>query len=174
MSYIISQIISLIKLLHSENGSKQIAAGLTLGLLLGLSPLISLQGLIIIILLLILRVQIGAAFAMAAVTKVLSIMMVAPLALVGEKVLSLNQLKPLFTLLYNLPLFPYTNFNHSVVMGGLVISIILGPALFLVFQFLINKYQVAAVEKIRNTKLWRAIQASTLYQWYVKYTALTK
>ena len=128
MSYIISQIISLIKLLHSENGSKQIAAGLTLGLLLGLSPLISLQGLIIIILLLILRVQIGAAFAMAAVTKVLSIMMVAPLALVGEKVLSLNQLKPLFTLLYNLPLFPYTNFNHSVVMGGLVISIILALA----------------------------------------------
>ena len=174
MSYIISQVISLIKLLHSENGSKQIAAGLTLGLLLGLSPIASLQGLIIITLLFILKVQIGAAFAMAAVTKVLSVMMVATLAALGEKVLSMGQLRPLFTLLYNLPIFPYTNFNHSVVMGGFIFSLILGPALFFIFNYLINKYQVTAVEKIKKTSIWRAIQASTLYQWYAKYTALTK
>ena len=173
MSYIISQIISLIKLLHSENGSKQIAAGLTLAYYSVYLPYLS-SGINYHYLTSHLKGTNRCRFRDAALTKVLSIMMVAPLAVVGEKVLSLNLLKPLFTLLYNLPLFPYTNFNHSVVMGGLVFSILLGPAFFFVFQFLITKYQVVAVEKIRNTKIWRAIQASTLYQWYAKYTALTK
>ena len=174
MSYIIGQFISLIKLLHSENGAGQIAAGLTLGFLLGLSPIISIQGLILIFILLIFRIQIGAAFAMSAVTKVIAIALVSPLAIIGEKILETEALTPIFTTMYNMPIVPFTKFNHTVVMGGLFFSITLGPILFFIFYFLVQKYQESAVEKINKSKLGKVIKASTLYQLYLKYSNLTK
>jgi uncharacterized protein (TIGR03546 family) len=174
LSYIIGQVISLIKLLHSENGAGQIAAGLTLGLLMGLSPIVSIQGLIFIILLLALRVQIGAALAMTAVTKFFAVILISPLASTGAFVLEMKQLNGLFIKMYNAPIIPFTNFNHSVVMGGFVFSVVFGPMIFILFLILIKKYQLNAVEKVRHSKVGKAIQASSLYQWYLKYSNLTK
>jgi len=174
LSYIIGQVISLIKLLHSENGAGQIAAGLTLGFLLGLSPLFSIQGLLFILVLLIFRIQIGAALAMSALTKILAIGLVSPLAMIGEQVLELKSLFPLFMTMYNAPVIPLTKFNHTVVMGGLIFSIFLGPILFIIFYQLVKRYQKAAADKINKSKWGKAIKASTLYQLYLKYSNLTK
>ena len=174
MSYIINQIISLIKLLHSENGTAQIAAGLTIGLLLGLSPILSIQGIIFILCLLTFRVQIGAAFAMAGFTKVIAILLTPILASLGNWVLSLESLRNIFTSMYNLPLLPLTKFNHTVVMGGLVLSIILAPILYIIFHQLIKTYQLSVVEKIKNSKFYTTLKATTIIQWYLKYEKLTK
>ncbi len=174
MSYIIGQLISLIKLLHSENGASQIAAGCTIGLLLGLSPLISIQGLVLVFLLACLRVQIGAALAMMAVTKTLALLSLPLLAFIGEYVLSAEIFTSTFTQMYNLPLLPYTKFNHSTVMGGLIISLILGPLIFLLFRLFVERYQQELLEKVKRTKIWKAMKASTLYQWYAKYESITK
>ncbi len=174
MSYIIGQLISLIKLLHSENGAGQIAAGLTIGFLMGLSPIASLQSLLFIIILLCFRVQIGAALAMAAITKVSSIGLISPLASVGSWALELSFLQSTYTTLFNMPIIPFSKFNHSVVMGGLVFSLTLGPILFILFYLLVKKYQVAALESVRNSTIGKAIKASTIYQWYLKYLNLTR
>jgi len=174
LSYLIGQFISLIKLLHSENGASQIAAGCTIGLLLGLSPLASIQGFTLVILLVSMRVQIGAALAMTAITKLFAIVSLPLLATIGEYVLSAKILKGIFTQMYNLPLLPYTKFNHSSVMGGLIISILLGAPIFFGFRYIVNKYQLKALERVKKTKIWKAIKASTLYQWYAKYESITK
>ena len=174
MSFLIGQIISLVRLLHSENGANQIASGLTIGFLIGLSPLVSLQGAILVLLLLILRVQIGAAIALAGLTKFLAILITPVLSSIGEIVLSSSLLRPIFTQLYNLPIVPYTKFNHSVVMGGLVASILLSPLLYFFFTKVIRRYQHKVVSKIKETKLFKAIRASSLAQWYLKYENLSR
>ena len=174
MSYIISQFISLIRLLHSESGHIQVAAGMTIGILMGLSPIISLQGLLICLLLLTLRIQIGAALAVAGLTKFLALFLTPFMADIGEFVLIMPSLGRLFTTLYNMPLVPLTKFNHSVIMGGLVLSLGLAPILFFIFLALVKKYQSIALEKVNNSKLGKAIKASSAYQWYIKYENLTK
>ena len=174
MSLVIGQFISIIKLLHSENGASQIAAGLTIGFFMGLSPLFTLQGAIFIFLLLLLRVQIGAAIAMSAVTKLTAILLTPFLSSIGQYFLTNESFNGFYTTLYNLPLVPFSKFNHSVVMGGLVLSIVLGPVLYLIFYRLILSYQEQAVQRLKKTKFFKAIKASSLVQWYLKYERITK
>ena len=88
---------------------------------------------------------------------------------VGAAILSRPELKPLFTQLYNMPIIPLTRFNNSVVMGAGVVAILAAPFVFLLSRILVKKYRKAVVERFKNSKVWKAIQASTLYKWYYKY-----
>ena len=62
MSLLLKQIYNFIRLLHSETGTNQLAAGLAIGVVIGFSPILSLQGLIIFVILMLFRIQMGAAF----------------------------------------------------------------------------------------------------------------
>ncbi len=174
MTYIIGQIISLIKLLHSENGAQQIAAGITLGILLGFSPLLSLQGILITLLLFVLRVQLGAAITAVALTKLFAALLMGTLSSIGDYALRMEIFQPLYIMLFNAPLIPYTKFNHTVVMGGFVLSLLIGPIIYFFILIAVKKYQFAIVDKIRNTAIAKGVKASSIVQWYIKYLNLMK
>ena len=60
MTLLLKQIFQLLKLLNSEKGTTQIAWGVALGFVLGMTPAFSLQTILVLLLLLFFRVQIGA------------------------------------------------------------------------------------------------------------------
>ena len=63
-------------------------------------------------------------------------------------------------------------FNDSVVMGSGVVSLLLSPLIFFLSRALVRKYRVAVVERIKQTKLWKAVKATSLYNWYYTYDKL--
>lgn len=169
MGLILKQIFAFIKLLNSDTGTISLAAGMTCGFILGMTPVLSLHSLLIFLILFFFRIQIGAAFLMAFFFKFIAFLMDPLFDLVGRKVLETESLAPLFTKLYNLPIIPFTRFNNSIVMGSGVITILLSPIVFIISQRLILKYRETVLARFKSTRFWKAVEATKFYQWYYKY-----
>ncbi len=75
MTLLLKQLFGLIKLLNSETGVNQIATGIAAGFVLGMSPTLSLQSLLIFLLILVFRVQAGAALLSAFFFKFLAFLL---------------------------------------------------------------------------------------------------
>lgn len=172
MTLILKQIYSFFKLLNSDTETSPLAWGLTLGLILGFAPFISIQTLLVLFVLFIFRVQMGAAFLSAFFFKLIAYFFDVPAHHLGTAVLEAEPLRPLFTALYNMPLVPMTRFNNSIVMGSMIVSLILAPFAYFIFKALIRKYRQLVVARIKNTKIWKAMAASKFYDWYSKYDNL--
>jgi uncharacterized protein (TIGR03546 family) len=173
MTLILKQIFNFLKLLNSDKGSNQIAAGIVAGMILGFTPAFSLQTLLVILCIFFFRIQIGAALMTAPFFKIFAYLLDPLFDKVGGAVLELNALRGIFTTLYNLPVIPLTRFNNSVVMGSGVVALLLAPVVFVLANRLIAAYREKIVAQFKGTKVWKAFTASTLYNWYTKYESLT-
>jgi len=172
LSLLIKQLINFIKLLHSETGTNQLAMGLALGLVIGFSPLLSLQGLALVLILLLFRIQMGAAFLSGFFFTFVAFLLDPVCDLLGRAILENPGLRPTFVQLYNMPLVPLTRFNNSIIMGSGVLSLILVIPFFFIFKKGVIKYRLTVVEKVKDTKAWKAFKATALFQWYSKYNDL--
>lgn len=169
MMFLLKQLFGFIKLLNSETGTNQLAAGIAVGFILGMTPVMSLQSLIVFMCLFFFRIQIGAAFISAFFFKFIAFLFDGVFDSVGQMVLETKSLEPLFTTLYNMPIIPFTRFNNSIVMGSGIISFILSPIVFYGAKILVFKYRVIVLERWKGTKVYKAIKATSFYQWYYKY-----
>lgn len=172
MTLILKQLFNFFKLLNSDTGHNQLAAGLACGLILGFAPFFSLQTVLVLTLVFVFRIQMGAAFLSAFFFKFVAYL-VDPLSdVLGKSVLENVGFRDLFVEMYNMPIVPLTRFNNSIVMGSLILSILLAPIAFFVFRYLITKYRTLVVARFQQTKIWKAFKATTLYNWYTKYDQL--
>lgn len=172
MTFLLKQIFGFLKLLNSDTGTNQIASGIACGLILGFAPAFSLQTLLVIALLFLFRIQIGAATVFAFFFSFVA-WIIDPIShQIGMSVLEMEGLKPLFTEMYNMPLIPLTRFYNSIVMGSAILSVVLAPFLFFLSRVLIEKYRITVVARFKQTKLWKAIKATSLYNFYAKYDEL--
>ena len=172
MTLIIKQLINLIRLLHSDTGQNQIAAGLSFGVFLGFAPFLSLQTLLVLFIVFIFRVQLGAAFLSAFFFKFIAYLLDPVADPIGRSLLENESLRPLWTSMYNIPLLPMTRFNNSIILGSFAISIILCPILFSIFRKLVVQYQTNLVQKFESSKMWKVFKATKIYDWYSKYNNL--
>ncbi len=169
LGLILKQLFAFIKLLNSDTGNISLAAGMTCGFILGMTPVLSLHSLLVFLFLFFFRIQIGAALTAAFFFKFTAFLLDPLFHMVGSKVLEMESLQPLLTQLYNIPIVPFTRFNNSIVMGSAVITFALSPFVFILSQILVNKYREVIVARFKTTKLWKAIEATKFYQWYYKY-----
>lgn len=172
MTILIKQLLNLIKMLHSENGTVQIAWGLTLGAFLGFSPFFSLQTFLVLFILFFFRVQFGAAFLSAFVFKFVAFLIDPWANSLGQWALEQESLRPLWTTLYNIPIVPYTRFNNSIVMGSFLVALILSPFLYFMFIILVKKYRTTVALRFEHSKAFKAVKGSKFYLWYTKYNDL--
>jgi uncharacterized protein (TIGR03546 family) len=86
----------------------------------------------------------------------------------GYALLTSDALTPLWTALYNMPVMPWTDFNNSVLLGGLII----GMVLFVPVYFAGRRFGVFYNDKFRdrvmNSKFVKGMKASVLFDWYFK------
>ena len=163
------QLFQLISLLNSETGTNQIAAGVALGFVLGMTPAFSLQTILIVFCLFIFRIQIGAALLSAFFFAFPAYLLDPLFHTVGKAILEAASLQTLFTTMYNMPIVPFTRFNNTIVMGSGVVAILLVPVVFFLARYLIAKYREQVVARVKQTKIFKALQATKLYKWYYKY-----
>lgn len=172
MTLLLKQLFNFLKLLNSDTDTNPLATGLSLGLVLGFAPFLSIQTLLVIFFIFIFRVQIGAAFLSAFFFKFVAYCFDYPAHILGKAVLENDSLRPLFVSMYNMPLVPMTRFNNSIVMGSMLVSILLLPLAFVGFKAAILKYRATVVARFKDTKLWKAFAATKVYEWYSKYNEL--
>ena len=172
MTLLIKQLINLIRLLHSDTGQSQIAAGLAFGVFLGFAPFLSLQTVLVLFVVFLFRVQLGAAFLSAFFFKFVAFLLDPVADPIGRSLLENQSLRPLWTSMYNVPLLPMTRFNDSIVLGSFALSILLCPILYFVFRMLVIKYQTTVVQKFEASKAWKLFKATKLFDWYAKYRNL--
>ncbi len=172
MTLLLKQIFAFFKMLNSDTGTNQLAAGLALGLVIGFSPFLSIQTFFFFFLVFIFRIQMGAAFLAAFFFKFTAFLLDPVTDIVGRKVLESESLRPLFIQMYNMPLVPLTRFNNSIVMGSAVVGFVLAVPAFFLFKYLVIKYRLTVVARFQQTKLWKLWTGTTFFKWYTSYEKL--
>ena len=126
MLTIVKLLQSLVKALHSEGTPGQLAAGIALGSILGLTPLVSLHNAILFGLIVILNVSFPGAMLGWAVFIPVGFLLDPFFDHIGHVLLVHTPvLTPLWTAMYNMPVVPLTNFNNTVTLGSIVVSLVM-------------------------------------------------
>ncbi|MGE0352966.1 MAG: TIGR03546 family protein [Gemmatimonadales bacterium] len=158
---------SFIKTLHSEGSPGQIAAGVALGAALGLTPLLNLHNLVILSLIIILNVSFAGGMLGLALFTPLGFLLDPVFDRAGHALLlDTPALTPLWTVLYNVPGVPYTNFNNTVVLGSFVCWVLLAVPIFFAARYGVLRYRATLGERVRASRLYQAITASKVYNVY--------
>ena len=166
MFALIKLIQSIIKTLHSEGTPGQVGAGIAIGSVLGLTPLMNVHNLIIFSLVVLLNVSFGGAMLGWALFVPLGFILDPIFHAVGMELLHAPSLRPLWTSLTNTPLVPYTNFNNTVVLGSFVGWVVLAVPIFFAARFGVARYRATIGEKVRRSRFYKAVTASQVYNWY--------
>lgn len=167
--FLVKQIFALLRLLHSENGDKSIAIGVSLGFILGLTPVLSLQGVLLLLILIFCRIQVVAALLAWLAFSFLPLIIPQPLNYIGSVILEASFLRPLWSMFYKAPVIPLSQFNNTIVMGGFVLGILGSPLIYKSALFLTKKYRGTIGSYLSNTKFVKVIKGSKLYNWYNTY-----
>ncbi len=166
-------IAKIFKILRSEDTPAQIAVGFSLGMILGLSPLLTLHNILIILMVIIFRVNLGSVLFSFALFSGLAYLLDPLFHSLGYYLLvDLSALHGLWTFLYQFPIVALSRYNNTVVMGSLVVSLILFlPVLFLMKYFVIN-YRNHLDPKFQRLKIVKLFKATKFYSVYKKIEAV--
>ena len=157
---------SIIKTLHSEGTPGQVALGIALGSVLGLSPLVNVHNLIVFSLIVLLNVSFGGGMLGWALFVPVGFVLDPVFDRIGAGLLQAPSLRPLWTSWYNTPLMPYTNFNNTVVLGSVVAWLVLAIPIFFAARWGVARYRATIGERVRQSKFYKAVTASKVYNWY--------
>jgi uncharacterized protein (TIGR03546 family) len=158
---------SLFKALHSEGTPGQVAAGIALGSILGLTPLVNLHNLAVVALILLFNVSVPGALLGWALFLPLGFALDSLFDAVGRRLLlETPALVPLWTSLADIPIIPLTNFNNSVVLGSLVFSLLGFVPIWLGSRWAVRRYRATIGERVKQSAWYRALTTSRLYGVY--------
>jgi len=158
---------SLFKALHSEGTPGQVAAGIALGSILGLTPLVNLHSLAIAALILLFNVSVPGALLGWAMFVPLGFALDPLFEALGRRLLlETPALVPLWTTLANIPVVPLTNFNNTVVLGSLVFSLLGFVPIWLGSRWAVRRYRATIGERVKQSAWYRALTTSRLYGVY--------
>jgi len=156
-----------VKILREGQTPRQIAGGFALGAIVGLTPMLTLQGAVLWLIILVLDINLSAVFLAAAVFSLLGALLDPTFHDLGYYLLTgIDGLVPLWTSLYNAPIAPLTRFNNTIVMGSLAASVVLSPAAFVAMNRFVILYRSTLGKRIAATKLYKLVKQSTLVRWY--------
>ncbi len=157
----------LITTLNSEGTPAQVASGIALGSVLGLTPLLNLHNLIVLGIIFLFNVSFPAAM--------LGWILFAPLGFlfdpvfhaIGDGLLGgAGALVPVWTALYNLPVIPLSNYNNTVVLGSLVGWMALVFPVYFLAKRGVAAYRAKVLPRIRQSRFFKVMKASKLYNIY--------
>jgi len=158
----IDTFVKVFRLLSSDVEPYQLSLGICLGLVVGMSPLLTVQTLSVILLIIILRVNFSMFMLSFGLISLIAYLADPLIVMVGQQVLATESLNDVFTQMYNSGLWRFLNFNNTAAMGSLVISIISFLPLYFICLILIKKYRDVIEQHLKNTRLFHWASQSKL------------
>jgi len=166
MFAILKLIQSLLGALHSEGTPGQLALGIALGSIMGLTPLANIHNAIVFALIVLLNVSFAGGMLGWALFVPFGFLLDPLFDWMGHQLLFAEPLRGMWTSFYNTPIIPLTNFNNTVVLGSLVFALLFFIPLFLATRWAVTRYRATVGERVRQSRWYRAVTASKVYNVY--------
>lgn len=166
MYLILKSIQKLIATLNSEGTPAQVGAGLALGTIFGLTPLLSLHNLLMVGIVLLFRVTIPAVTLGWFASIPLGFALDPLFDALGQKLLQTLVLIPVWTQVTNAPVVALANLNNSVVLGSLVAWLLAVIPLYFLARWGVGRYRATIYARVQKMKAYKAVKASKLYNLY--------
>lgn len=144
-----------LKALLANASSSQIAAGVAIGVVLGLVPKATLLAAAVGVVLCAFRVHRGAGLAAAAIVAPLAPMLDGFTHKLGLKVLTLPSLQPTYAWLYDAPLGPWWGLHNTVTCGAFLLGLYLAYPLFLIVRSAVDRLRPPVVRWASRYRLGR-------------------
>ncbi len=158
-----------LKILRAGQTPAQIAGGMALGTIAGLSPHLTLQILLVWLIILILDVNLSAALFAFLVSGLVAFLADPLFHRLGYFLLvDVGGLHGLWTSLYNAPIAPLTKFNNTVVLGSFVAAIILSPVVYFSMRSFVVAYRSHIFARVEKLKIYQILRHNALVKWYTK------
>lgn len=149
--------------LNANTRPAGLAAGAAIGLLLALVPGGNLLWIALFLVTFFLKANMAAQFLVLGLARLLVPLADPLLDRLGWVVLTAPGLQGLLSSLARLPVVPWTRFNDTVVMGGLLAGLALWVPAFLLFLLLVVLYRKVLRERVVNSRLGRAVARVPLF-----------
>ena len=158
----------LLKALNADAAPSEVAGGVVLGAVIGITPTFSLHNLIILVLLIIVKVNISAAIFSAIVFGIAGYAVDGVSHSIGRYLLFSPPLERLWVFLYNTPLLALARLHNTVVLGSLLVSFIIMLPLFALSKKFVLYYRSNLKQKVDKMKIVKILKASKIYHIYKK------
>ncbi len=156
-----------IKILREGQTPAQVAGGFALGSILGFSPMFTLQGIFVWLVILVLDVNLSAATLALMVFSLVAYIFDPLFHTLGYFLLvDIDGLKGLWTALYNAPVAPLTRFNNTIVMGSFVCALIFFTPIYFGMKKFVVAYRANVGKRIEKMKIYQVISKSWIVQTY--------
>lgn len=162
----IEMIAKLLKALNSEANPAQISLAMALGMIAGLTPVMSLHNLLVLFLACILRVNFSGFILSFTLFSGIAYALDPWFIQMGESLLTNESLHATWTNLYQFDIWRFSHFNNTLTLGSLVISLVLFIPAFFIFKILIVKYREHIYAWVKKLKLVQILQSNQLYKAY--------
>ncbi len=159
-----------ISILNKDATPRQVAGGMTLGFIAGITPVISLHNLVVLFLVIVLRVNITSAILALAVFSLVSPLFDPLSNAIGYFLLTgIPALTPFWTALYNMPVIAWSRFNNTLTLGSLVLAIILAWPVYMVLGWAVVSYREKVMARIQKWRIVTIINSSSLVNMYRRF-----
>lgn len=156
----------LLKALASEASPGQIAGGVIFGMIIGLTPIFSLHNLFIVILILVLKVNIGMALLSFVIFSGVAYLADPIFHSFGVWLLELERMQQTWTNMYNNEWWALTKFYNTVVIGSFVTAVILCLPAFPLVKYGVVQYRRHIHAKVQKWKLVQTFKSTKFYSVY--------
>jgi uncharacterized protein (TIGR03546 family) len=158
----ITQILKFLRVLASEDSPMQISMAIALAMVMGLTPLFSLHNLLVLIILLSFRINLGAFLLAWVFFSGLAYLLDPLFHSLGMTILQHAALQNMWTEMYNSAFWRLTSFNNTIVMGSFVIAMLAFIPMLLILNFLIRRYRRHVLVFLKKSKLVTWMQSSKM------------
>ncbi len=167
---IVKFLMKFIGILNKDASPREIALGMALGSIAGITPLWSLHNLVVLFLVVMLRTNMTSAILSMAVFSLVSALLDPLSNLIGFYLLvGIPALKPFWTVLYNTPIVAWSRFNNTVTLGSLVLALILLWPLYRLFFWAVVRYRERVMAAIKKWRIVTMFQSSSVYSLYRRF-----
>lgn len=162
----LAMLAKLLKILNSDASPGQISLGFAFALFIGLTPFFSLHNLFIFLLVCLIRVNLGGFFFASAIFALLAFLLDPVSIAIGEQLLAHPDLQAVWTGMYQSDVWRAFKFNHTLLLGSVVLSCVLFIPVWIVFSVLIKLYRSKLMAWFEKLKIVKFLKASKFYQAY--------
>ncbi len=158
--------VKILKALNSEQSPSQLAIAVSIAAIMGLTPFLSLHNLVLLLIALWFRVNLGLLIVSYPLFAILGWMFSAQFEAFGFSLLQNPALENFWIALYNNLGGRWSGFYYSGRIGSLVIATIVAIVIFPIVRFSVVQYRQTLMEKINKSKLMLWLKATKFWQFY--------
>jgi uncharacterized protein (TIGR03546 family) len=163
---ILKYVFKFVRLLNSETSVKSLAVALTLGMVLGLVPFLTLHAICVLLVCLVFRVNLTAMLLSMAVFKLAALAAQWPLHRLGVFLLEDERYIEVWRFLYNSPVLSFCMLNNSIVLATTLAAAVLLLPVFLLSCAAVKIYRSRVQGAVAKSRVVTGFKTFKLYKLY--------